>query len=558
MTRPVLKAMLFCMAVLLQQSSFAQHLSGKEKIFTHADSLRGMLTPFRTCYDVTYYDLNVDIDMENKSISGYNKIYFDAVSDFEVMQVDLSSLLKIAYITDRGNNSLRFTRDGDAVFITMNTKINNGERTYISIHYSGQPKEGKMLPWDGGFKWTKDADDQPWAAVACQGTGASVWWPCKEHQSDEPDSMAINITVPASLMDVSNGRLREVKNVDNGKKQYCWFVSYPINNYNVTVNVGVFTHFSDVYVSGKDSLTLDYYVKPYNLEKAKKQFQQVKPMLACYEKYFGRYPFWRDGYKLVETPYVGMEHQSCIAYGNKYKNGYLGMDYSGIGVDFDYIIIHETAHEWWGNNITTKDIADMWVHEGFGNYAEVLYVECLFGKQKGNDYVNALKNKVSNDRPIIGHYNVNEEGSGDMYPKGSLMLHTIRNYINNDSLWFSIILGLQQTFALQTVTTQQIEDYISKQSGIDLSPVFNQYLRHSAIPVLEYEVKSTNPLTLRCRWKADVKDFNLPVWVGKGSSMQSLKVTTSWQNFELKGVDEKTLDIRDDLGYFNITDLSKK
>jgi aminopeptidase N len=550
MGKSILKSSFFCIIMLMHYPTFAQLFSKNNEKFTHADSLRGMLTPQRTCYDVTYYDLNLDIDVENQSISGYNRIFFDAVSDFNVMQIDLSSQLNIAYIVDRENNSLRFKRDGNAVFITMNTQINNGERTFISVHYSGKPPVGKLLPWDGGFKWTKDDDDRPWAAVACQGTGASLWWPCKEHQSDEPDSMAINITVPAPLMDVSNGRLRAVNDVSNGKKQYCWFVSYPINNYNVTVNVGMFTHFSDVYVSGKDTLALDYYVKPYNLEKAKKQFEQVKPMLHCFENFFGRYPFWRDGYKLVETPYLGMEHQSCIAYGNKYKNGYLGMDFSGIGVEFDYIIIHETAHEWWGNSITTKDIADMWVHEGFGSYAEVLYVECLYGKQRGNDYVNAQKKKVSNDKPIIGHYNVNEEGSGDMYPKGSLMLHTIRNYMHNDSLWFSIIKGLQQKFAYKTVTTQQIENYISENSKIDLSPIFNQYLRQAAIPVLEYKITGTNPLTLKCRWKADEKNFNLPVWVGSGALMQQLKVTTGWTNFELKGINMENFSIRDDLGYF--------
>ncbi len=535
----------------------AQLFNGDKPAFTHADSLRGFLLPIRSCYDVKFYDLSVTLNIPDESILGSNSIWFEVVSPTKMIQVDLTEKLTVASITDEHNNKLNFIRDGNAIMISFPTMLNKDMHYKIKIDYFGKPVVGKMLPWDGGFKWTKDEDGLPWVAVACQGTGASVWWPCKDHQSDEPDSMMINITVPKELMDISNGRLRKKTPVGDDMMQYSWFVSYPINTYNVTINVGAFAHFNDWHVNNNDTLTLDYYVKSYNLEKAKKQFEQVKPMLNCFEKYFGKYPFYRDGYKLVETPYLGMEHQSCIAYGNKYKTGYMGMDFSGIGLDFDYIIIHETAHEWWGNNITTKDIADMWVHEGFGSYAEVLYTECLYGKAKALDYVNAQRKKVGNKTPIIGPYDVNIEGSGDMYPKGSLLINTIRQYIDNDSLFFSILMNIQKTFAYQTITSANVESLMTKQSGKNLTPIFDQYLRHAAIPVFEYEVVKEKPFQLRYRWKADVADFDLPVRIDCNKENKRLNVTTQWQETTLAGFDSNCLIIRDDLGYFKVTNLNK-
>jgi aminopeptidase N len=535
----------------------AQLFNGDKPAFTHADSLRGFLLPIRSCYDVKFYDLSVTLNIPDESILGSNSIWFEVVSPTKMIQVDLTEKLSVASITDEQNNKLNFSRDGNAIMISFPTTLNKGMHYKIKIDYFGKPVVGKMLPWDGGLKWTKDEDGLPWVAVACQGTGASVWWPCKDHQSDEPDSMMINITVPKELMDISNGRLRKKTPVGDDMMQYSWFVSYPINTYNVTINVGAFAHFNDWHVNNNDTLTLDYYVKSYNLEKAKKQFEQVKPMLNCFEKYFGKYPFYRDGYKLVETPYLGMEHQSCIAYGNKYKTGYMGMDFSGIGLDFDYIIIHETAHEWWGNNITTKDIADMWVHEGFGSYAEVLYTECLYGKAKAFDYVNAQRKKVGNKTPIIGPYDVNIEGSGDMYPKGSLLINTIRQYIDNDSLFFSILMNIQKTFAYQTITSANVESLMTKQSGKNLTPIFDQYLRHAAIPVFEYEVVKEKPFQLRYRWKADVADFDLPVRIDCNKENKRLNVTTQWQETTLAGFDSNCLIIRDDLGYFKVTKLNK-
>jgi aminopeptidase N len=499
--------------------------------------------------------LNVEVNIKAEAIAGFNTIYFKATSDFETMQVDLSSNLSVDAIEFENNKQVKYKRDGNAIFINPGRIVKQGEQAKITIRYSGTPQVGKRLPWDGGLEWTKDEAGNPWVVVACQGEGASVWWPCKEHQSDEPDSMSIRITVPDSLMDISNGRLREVQKLAGNKAQYHWFVSYPINNYNVTINVGAFEHFSDVHINGKDTLTLDYYVKKNNLDKAKEQFKQVNPMLTCFEKYFGNYPFYRDGYKLVETPYLGMEHQSCIAYGNEYKVGRTGNDYSGVGLTFDYIIIHESAHEWWGNNVTTKDIADMWVHEGFGNYAELLYVECMDGKEKALAFANALRKRIGNDKPIIGPYGVNREGSGDMYNKGALMLNTLRNIVYNDSIWFGIVKGLQQQFALKTITSADVEKYIAVNSHIYLQKVFDQYLRNKNIPVFEYEITSETPFKLHYRWVTDVDKFSMPLQVENGKKMWRLLPTNDWQDITLLGFAKETFKIRDDLFYVKVKDV---
>ncbi len=466
-------------------TSFAQLDFGLHKKFSKADSLRGTLSPLRSCYDVLRYDLDIKVDIDKKFISGSNTIKFVAKSNFKKLQIDLFANMKIDKIEFK-DLKLKYTRLYNAVFVEFPDTMAKETVSFLKIYYSGNPQVAKNAPWDGGFSWSKDKDENPFVGVSCQGTGASLWWPCKDHQSDEPDEMLIRVTVPAGLTEVSNGRLKRKTILNDGSEKYEWYVSYPINNYDVTLNIAKYKHLSDIYLNSsyKDSLTLDYYVLAYNYEKAEKQFAQVKPMMNAYYNYFGQYPFIRDGYKLVEAPYLGMEHQSCVAYGNKYKNGYLGYDRSGAGYSFDYIIIHESAHEWWGNAITTNDIADMWIHEGFGTYAEALYIEYLYGHSAYLEYINSEKKQVSNDEPIIGKYKVNNEGSGDMYPKGALLLHTIRSIIDDDNKFFEIIKGIQETFAYQTINSKDIEDYISEKSGINFSTVFDIYLRHTAIPTL--------------------------------------------------------------------------
>jgi aminopeptidase N len=497
--------------------------------FTRADTLRGMLRPERTCYDVRWYDLDVRIDPERRFISGSNTVRFTALEPSTRLQIDLFENMTLASATLDGGRPLRFTREYNAVFIALEVPLRPGTSHDLLLRYSGTPLVAKNPPWDGGLIWTKDSSGNPWVAVACQGTGASLWWPNKDHQSDKPDSMRIRVTVPPGLEDNSNGRLRGVTTLADGWRRYDWVVTYPINNYCVTVNVGKFVHFGETY-AGTDTLTLDYYVLPGDRTKAEKQFAQVKTMIACFEKYFGPYPFARDGYKLVQSPHLGMEHQSAVAYGNGFMQGYRGTSSSPWGLMFDFIIIHESAHEWWGNSVTATDIADMWIHESFGAHAEAMYVECMFGREAMLDYVNSRKLQVGNRRPILGAYNVNNEGSGDMYPKGSLMLNTLRGVLDNDSLWFALIRG-----------TEDVVAYINRGTGSDYTYFFDQYLRYAGLPKLEAVLTATKGnLTCRYRWRAEVKDFHMPVKVTTSpGTFAFIRPTTDWQTMELGTMDPK-------------------
>jgi aminopeptidase N len=523
--------------------------------FTRADTLRGMLTPLRTCYDLTYYHLSVEVDTVTRSIQGSNEIMFNAVSDFDTMQIDLFLDMKIEKIVDDRNQPLSFTREFGAVFVAMGRTVKKGTITEITVFYSGTPQVAKRPPWDGGFVWAHDSTGNLWLAVTCQGTGASLWWPCKDHQSDKPDSMLLSITIPSGLMDISNGRLRDTVSLSGGKTQWNWFISYPINNYNVTLNVGKFSHFGDAYIGRfGDTLTLDYYVMPYNLEKAKIQFRQVKLMLACYEKYFGDYPFVRDGYKLIESPHLGMEHQSAIAYGNKYLNGYLGRSWSAEGLDFDFIIMHESAHEWWGNSVTARDIADMWFHEGFATYAEALYIESTYGLEASLHYLNNRKQDIHNEEPVIGRYNVNNEGSGDMYPKGALFLNTLRHVIANDSLWWQILRGIQSDFKYGTISTDELVQYFNRMTHQDLSYMFDQYLRYPKIPTLDITVtKYGDSVYARYRWEADVPDFRMPVLVTTAKDTYGfIYPTTEWKVSALGDIDPQEFNVATDLFYIDV------
>lgn len=523
---------IFLCALLLSSGLFAQQ---SDTVFTRADSLRGMLSPERTCYDVRFYHLDVRIDPADSSVRGSNAIVFDAVRPFTRMQVDLFATMAIDGITLDGDPApVSFTREADAVFIELRSPLATGSRHTLRIAYGGKPIAAERPPWQGGFIWDRDSAGRPWVMVTCQGTGASLWWPTKDHQADEVDSMLISITVPPGLTDISNGRLRSTEKLTDGWTRYNWFVSYPINTYNVTVNIGVYAHFTDMY-QGKVPLTLDFYVLPENLGKAKAHFAQVKPMMACFERFFGPYPFPRDGYKLVESSHTGMEHQSAVAYGNHYLGGYRGRAPSAAGLKFDFIIIHETAHEWWGNCITAKDVADMWIHESFGAYAEALFVECQDGYAEALKYINGKKSNVGNRSPIIGPFNVAREGSGDMYDKGQLVLNTLRSVIDNDALWFDILRGMMAKFWMQTVTGEDIMGYVNAWTGRDFGPFFDQYLRHTKIPVLEVSSwKKGNTSGARYRWRADAKGFSMPVRVTTGKGTWGwITPTTEWQTMGL-------------------------
>jgi aminopeptidase N len=521
--------------------------------FTHADTLRGMLTPERSCYNLRFYHLDVRIDPAAQFVEGSNAIRFTVDSSFDRMQIDLYSNMAVGKITLDGEGDLPFDRDSNALFIRLPRPLAKGSEHEVKIFYSGNPVVAPNPPWSGGFTWKTDSSGNPWVVVTCQGTGASLWWPNKDHQSDKPDSVLISVTVPPGLMDVSNGRLRAETTLPDGWTRYDWFVSYPINNYNVTINVGKYAHFSDFYRGGRDTLTLDYYVLPGHLEKAKAQFAQVKPMLAAFEKYFGRYPFYRDGYKLIEAPHNGMEHQTAVAYGNRFLEGYVGRASSEVGLKFDFIIVHESSHEWWGNSVTSKDIADMWIHESFGAYAEALYVEERFGREESLNYINAKKQNVRNAEPIIGTYNVQKEGSGDMYDKGQLVLNTLRSVIGADSLWFSILRGLQSTYAYSTITTDSIVGFVNRKTGKDFSYFFEQYLKHPAPPRLEVITrKKGEKVTARYRWAAEVSGFHMPILAGVREGEYSwITPTTDWQTKELENGRPEEFRVADRLFYID-------
>jgi aminopeptidase N len=511
----------------------AQTKPDSTPVFTHADTIRGSNTPQRAWWDAAFYDLHVKVNPADSSIAGYNAITYRVLEPAREMQIDLQRPLVVDSIVQDGLE-LSVRRDGNAFFVRLIAPQRTSAMKTITVYYHGKPTVAQRAPWDGGFVWTRDSLARPWTATANEGTGASVWWPNKDIYSDEPDSQRVAITVPDTLIDVSNGRLRSTTPNPDGTKTYEWFVSNPINNYNITVNAAHYAHFSDAYEGERGKLTLDFYPIDYHLDTARKQFQQVKPMLQCFETWFGPFPWYEDGYKLVETPHLGMEHQSAVAYGNGYKNGYLGRDRSatGHGLKWDFIIIHESAHEWWGNNMTMKDAADMWIHESFATYAEGLFTECQQGKKAGAEYTIGQRKIVRNDRPIIGVYGVNYEGSGDMYDKGANMLHTIRQLVDDDARWRGILRGLNKTYWHQTVSGKQVEDYISRQSGLNLSKVFDQYLRTAKIPVLEYKLEGRR---LSYRWNNVVRGFAMPVKVTTSPGASTwIRPTESWKSTTVK------------------------
>jgi aminopeptidase N len=547
------KKSLFLLLFLCMAIGMNAQLLSQKKVFTRMDSLRGSLREERNCFDVTFYNLSIDFDTLNKTISGRNAIYFNATSRSNKIQIDLAENLSIDQISYR-NRPLTFTREFNAVFVSLPEPLVIHQKDSLVITYHGKPQIAKRAPWDGGFIWKHDINNNLWLAVACEGLGASAWWPCKDHLSDEPDSLQITCIIPQQLEAVCNGNWRGEKRMYGGKKAVTWFVSYPINLYNVTFNIGNYIHWNDTLkYSDGDILQLDYYVLANNKVKAEKQFEQVKPMLLCYEKYLGKYPFMKDGYALVETPYLGMEHQGAIAYGNKFKSGYDGRDYSRIGLDFDYIIIHETGHEWWGNSVSCADIGDMWIHEGFCTYTEAIYVECMFGKQKALEYINAKKTTIGNKSPMQGPYGVNEEGDGDMYNKGMLMLNSLRTIVNNDSLWWNTIYKMaNQAFKFKTTNAEEVIRFFETSTALPLSPFFQQYLNYPEIPILNYKLnkKGRKTYIVEYHWTSNVPNFEMPVMLNVGPNIIRYKGTTQTQTQTLKLKKGEKVSVNEDLTYF--------
>ncbi len=512
-------------------------------VFERADTLRGTYGPFRQNNDILTYDLDLKVDVAEKFLAGTNTIQFAMIEDGDRIQLDLFDNMDIDSIIF-GAVELQYTREFSAVFVDFPETLQQGETYSIDFHYSGHPVESGRF---GGFSFSVDSLGNPWIFTACQGIGASLWWPNKDQQRDEVDSMTIAITVPSELSDVSNGRFVSAEDLGDGTTKYNWKVHYPINNYSVSVNAGNYTHFADTL----GALTLDYYVLPHHLEDAKRQFAQAKPMLQCFEERFGDYPFPRDGYKLVEVPYAGMEHQSAVAYGNMFTNGYLGRDWTGVGVSlkFDFIIVHESIHEWFGNSVSANDVSDAWIHEGWGTYGEVVYVECMFGYDEAVTYVNGYKNKVANVEPIIGPTGVNHWPTQDQYFKGALFMHTLRNVVADDDIWWPLLLEYAEHFKHQNIWTTDVINFFNARLNRDLRPVFQQYLYYPSLPVLQVRAEDDG---VSYRWQTDVADFDMPLEVRFAGTVHTIRPTSEWQSESLAEGDLADWQPATDLFYIEV------
>ena len=529
---------LLCATLCIATSILASADDDTKKESSIADStrqahLRGSVTPERAWWDVQHYHLSLQVFPEQKRISGSNQITFTVLQPHKRMQIDLQEPLSITSIT-HGSTKLEFEREGNVYWVTFPEELAVASEQKITVEYEGIPTESLRPPWSGGLTWSKDREGNHFIATSCQGIGASIWWPNKDHCYEEPDrGMNISVTVPEDLTAVCNGRLiNQEADPSEHTKTFHWLVVNPINNYAVNMNIGDYVHFQETIEAELGPLDMDYWVLRGQKQTAEEHFREAPRTIEALEHWFGPYPFYEDSYKLVVVPYLGMEHQSSVTYGNGFKNGYNGKDLSetGVGMKFDFIIVHETGHEWFGNNITAKDIADMWVQEGFTNYGENLFVNYHFTRTEAEDYVIGCRKRVNNVEPIIGTYNVNKAGSGDMYYKGGNMLHMIRNVIDNDEKWRSILRGLNQEFRHSTVTTKQIEDYISEHANIDFSCVFDQYLRDTKIPVFVYSKNEStvnyhfkdvpNNFTVRTRVLVDGK----PIWITPTTTPQILSL----------------------------------
>ena len=534
---PFNRTVIISLLLITSSLSFGQNNATK-KVFTRADTLRGSITPPRAWWNVLRYDITVKPDFTNKSTVGKNIITYKVLNSnhTSTMQIDLQQPLQIDSVVLK-TKKLVYNKEGNAWFVQVPQQKMNSINAVI-VYYSGKPREAVRAPWDGGWTFTKDSLGRPWMTVTCQGVGASVWYPCKDHQSDEPDNGAsLTMIVPDTLIAVGNGKLESKINNGDGTTSFKWAVVNPINNYNIIPYIGKYVNFSETYNGEKGKLDVNYWVLDYNQKRAKEYMpKEIRNMFKALEHWFGPYPFYKDGYQLIDVPHTGMEHQSAVAYGNQYKPGYRMRDGSGTGwgLKWDFIIVHESGHEWFGNNLTTNDLADMWVHEGFTNYSETLYVDYIFGREAANEYNAGIRRGIRNDRPIIPVYNVNDQGSGDMYPKAGNMLHAIRHSMDNDDLFRNILRGLNKTYYHKTVTSKEVEDYISKQAKYDYSKVFDQYLRTTQIPKLEFYLSNDNKKAFY-RWSNAVKGFNLPLVLTGDNSRLKITPTEEWKSTDLKG-----------------------
>jgi aminopeptidase N len=515
---------------------------------TRADILRGQYDGHRANNDLLYYHLDIRVDPEQKLLSGKNTVRFRMLEDDTRIRLDLYANLTVERIM-LGTNELKYERELNAVFIDFPQALRKGREYAIEFHYSGTPQETGRF---GGLAFRKDPQGRHWINTANQGNGSSIWWPSKDQWKDEPEGMRISVAVPNDLVNVSNGRFIGKTDLGDGYTRWDYQVHYPINSYNVSLNIGHYVQFSGTPVGTNKNLTIDYFVLPESLEKATAQFAQTPPMIRIYEEMFGEYPFVKDGFKLIEVPYTGMEHQSAVTYGNGFQNGYGGRDWTGVGVSpkFDFIIIHESAHEWFGNAVSAADISDMWIQEGWTTYLEGLYVEKMFGYEDALKYVNGYKSKVGNRQPIITQRGIHRSPTQDMYFKGALFLHTLRSVVNDDEVWWRVIRDYYQAFKYRNSMTEDMVRFFNNALGQDLSPLFNQYLRRADLPVLELAFDEEAG-TLAYRWRADERDFNMPVKVGDPAKWQVIRPTTDWQIMETE-IPKDAFQVATDLYYVEV------
>lgn len=526
MRLPILSIALACCAAGLLEAQ-------TPRVFTHADTLRGANGPGRAWWDAEFYDLHVRIFPADSSLTGYNAISYRVLQPAREMQIDLQEPLQVDSIVQQGRR-LTWRRDGNAFFVALHAPQPAGSQRALTVYYHGSfaSADSSVRRARGPFHWATDSTGAPWIATSNEGPGASTWWPLKDLPADEPDSQRIAITVPDPMLDISNGRLRRTTHHDDGTTTFEWFVANPINTYDVAINASAaYVPVRDTLAGLNGPLTVEFWALAPHRAQAAALMPQVKTMLTCFEHWFGPYPWYADGYKLIEVPYLGMEHQSGIAYGNRYQPGYLGRDLSqtGEGMGWDYIVVHESAHEWFGNSISAKDHADMWIHESFGMYAEGLYLECTEDKAAGERYLVGVRNMIRNDTPIIGTYGVNDTPrSQDRYPKGANMLMTMRAVVNNDATWLAMLRGLNTTFGHQTVTAEQVRDYMSAATGTDFQKIFVQYQETTMVPVLEYRLADH---TLSYRWTNVIPGFDMPVDVAiSADGYTRLYPTEQWQS----------------------------
>ena len=551
---PIIKRIFLCIfllptVLLVSGSANAQQPNASA---TRADILRGEYGRYRANNDLLYYHLSVRVDPQQKSLKGHTLVRFKMLKDDNRIQLDLHEALnldKIVLLTaDSSETQLKSQRDSGAVFVDFPQMLKAGRTYEIDVYYSGRPLETGRF---GGIAFRKDPYGRPWINTACEGEGASIWWPNKDQWRDEVDSMKLSVEIPNDLVDVSNGRFLGKTDLGDGYTRWDWQVNYPINNYNVSLNIGHYEHFSDKL----GGLTLDFYALPEDLDKAKKQFAQARGMLEAFQHFFGEYPFKKDGYKLIQAPYSGMEHQSAVTYGNHFANGYLERDWTGVGISprFDFIIIHESGHEWFGNSVSAADTSDMWIHEGWTTYLECLYVEFMYGKADGLKYTNGYKSKVQNRRPIIPPRGINATPPQDMYFKGALFLNTLRSIVDNDKRWFALIRDFYQHFKYQNIMTEEMVNYFNQKTGRNLTPVFDQYLRHTALPMLQLKFGEG---VVSYRWKVDVLNFSMPIRVGLSQDWLVIQPTEEWQTLRTS-IGKDQFEVATDLYFIDVQKSTK-